>query len=452
MKTVKKLLSLLLVAVMLVSTLSIAVFAVVPTIGAEEDGKLNIKITVEKETGTITDAGNGGSYDGSAGDLYAVSAYMKCSTAVPIVYFPLNYNKEHFKLITIIGDVDGDGDDDMYYGDETFNADMGGDTTVYMYEEGDFKQYTGNYRANGTTATLVAQQVCYGLGSSKATGYEAEVKSIDSNHSEYANWAGSLDSTVGIVKIGFDAYTSKHAYLNTTIDSTNGIKTTTEDVRLITLYFQRVAGVSEADCIGDEFGAFDANSGIFDNVVDNAGAYYTTPSVATVDMTYTNAVIEESRTPLAFSEAKEQIRFQKNTDGTYAGKFDYRLITNITNFSTVFAGYTNDQLDDKTAPVVKGAGYYFLVGGAAPTVETLKSTGTPVTVNGIATGTAYGDYVMACVVTDIPDADKGEALHAVAYVTYELDGETYTDYSDVMTSESFNGLYNQYYNNAFPSA
>ncbi len=448
MKISKKLLSLLLAVVMLVSVFSINALAVVPTIGAAEDGKVNVKVTVEKETGVIVDAMNGGSYDGSAGDLYAVKTYVQCTVGLPYLYFPVHYNKDHFQLITAIVD-NGDGTYYTYYGDETYNSDMGGETGLYMYEKPEYMQYTGNYNANGVAVTAALQQKVYGLGSTKATGYAEEVVSIDPSHAQYKNWVGNLASNVGIVKLGFDAYTSKHAYLNTKIGSDIGVITSSDYIQLATLYFQRVSGVSEDDVIGDEFGAYDANSGIYDNFVDATGPYYTKPSISTLPMTYTNAVVEVSAPSYDYGVEymKDQIRFDVK-DGAYAGTFDYRVLAQLTNFAD----------EAEVVEYVDEAGFVFNIGSeidvdtAKAQIESDTAGYTIVRTAYVSTSHADADFVMACLVKDIPDADKGETLYTLGYIKlYDGTVITFPAVVESTFSNGVDGLYDTYYSQAFPA-
>ncbi len=450
MKFSKKVLSLLLVAVMLVSALGINVFALTLTFGEAKTGEVNIKVEVAKETGVIVDEMNGGSYDGSAGDLYAVTTYVQCDKALPYLYFPVNYNKDHFQLIAAILD-NGDGTSSFYYGDETLNADMGGDTTLYMYGRPEYLQYTGNYNLNGVNVTAVMQQKVYGLGSTKATGYAEEVKSIDPDHSEYDNWGGEiLGKSVGIVKLGFDAYTSKHAYLNTKIDG--GIVTSTDYIQLVTLYFQRNAGVTEDDVIGDEFGAYNATAGIFDNFIDNNGAYYNKPSTATVDMTYTNAVVEGAPAPAYGVEyLKDQIRFKVDANNQYAGKFDFRSLANITGFD----GMTSTEIE----AIVAEAGFIYNRGLEANQEVTIdvdtavaqikNGTGSYSQVKNAYISMKDGKLTMACIVRGIEDADKDVYLATLGYIKL-VDGTVYT--FNEASSSTFVTLYNQYYSEAFKNA
>ncbi len=150
-------------------------------------------------------------------------------------------------------------------------------------------------------------------------------------------------------------------------------------------------------------------------------------------------------TPLAVSYWKDQIRFDKYSNGSYSGTFDYRILATIDNFDEVI-GTDYDKVTD--------VGFIFNK-GAAINADTAKAqveggAKTYSQVSNVYVSTAYQgkNYVISCLVNNIPDAEKGTTLSAMAYVEYVVDGVTYYAYSAVQTSD-FSGLYNTYYSQAF---
>lgn len=151
-------------------------------------------------------------------------------------------------------------------------------------------------------------------------------------------------------------------------------------------------------------------------------------------------------TPLSVSYWKDQIRFDKNANtGAYAGTFDYRILATIDNFDEVI-GTDYDKVINVGFIFNKGSA----IDEAAAKAQVESGSGSYSYYDNCYVSTLYQGktYVFACLVNDIPDADKGTVLSAMAYVVYEIDGVTYYAYSDVQTSD-FTGLYNQYYSQAF---
>lgn len=168
----------------------------------------------------------------------------------------------------------------------------------------------------------------------------------------------------------------------------------------------------------------------------------------------TNAQIGEPAAPsvpLTVSYWKDQIRFDTNANtGAYAGTFDYRILATIDNFDEVYADVEAGKASiqdvgfvfNRTAALVEADAKAQVEGG------TVKYS----TVSNVSVSTSYqGEtYVMSCLVNNIPDADKGTILSAMAYVEYVQDGVTKYAYSAVQTS-TFEDLYSTYYSQAFPA-
>ena len=71
------------------------------------------------------------------------------------------------------------------------------------------------------------------------------------------------------------------------------------------------------------------------------------------------------------------------------------------------------------------------------------------TVNYISTSVEPDSYVFSCIATDIPDAEKNNSLVAVGYIAYTVDGETVYAYYPAAQTISFAGLFNTHYADAF---
>ena len=161
---------------------------------------------------------------------------------------------------------------------------------------------------------------------------------------------------------------------------------------------------------------------------------------------------------------KSQIRFDKNEDGTFAGTFDYRVLATITSddFLSVFGSEKNAE------NTIVEAGFIMARGDTVNDFdyETAKAVAmgtstvyTKVNVNTISTSfdtdesaSAPGDYVMSCIVEDIPEIDKNMCLATMAYIAYnDNNGDLCYVFYPEIHSVCFDGLYEQYYSLAFPS-
>lgn len=159
---------------------------------------------------------------------------------------------------------------------------------------------------------------------------------------------------------------------------------------------------------------------------------------------------------------KNQIRFQKD-GSSYAEKFDVRTLAKISkeDFNATFG-------DEATAlSKIQKIGFVYANTDAEgefkmDDVKAYLESGTgldtgyyvDVPVNTISTAFASNgdgaDYVISCLIKNIPDADQTKGVKAVAYIVYEGDsGAEVALYPDVTTT-NFQELYNQYYTQAFP--
>ncbi len=153
---------------------------------------------------------------------------------------------------------------------------------------------------------------------------------------------------------------------------------------------------------------------------------------------------------------KNQIRFDKNDDGTYAGTFDYRTVVEITNVTKLFDD-VNDIVDTADGDGILEAGFIFNKGSAIDmdvALEQIKGgeeAYAQVDDAYISTSVVSEKYVMACVVHDIPTENVNTSLSTLAYIIYTQNGETkYAMFEEPYTT-SFVGLYENYYNSVFPS-
>ncbi|MGN0569980.1 MAG: hypothetical protein ACI4N4_05695 [Candidatus Fimenecus sp.] len=155
---------------------------------------------------------------------------------------------------------------------------------------------------------------------------------------------------------------------------------------------------------------------------------------------------------------KSQIRFDKNDDGTYANKFAVRQLAVISgaDFENTFGATPEAQ---KAA--IAEVGYVFArtstvakfdVDTAKALIEngTAAAGYTKLTVDYITTKAdlvGEGNYGFSCIVTDIPAADNGDGVYALAYIK-GTDGTFH--YYPSAAPTPFNDLYTRNYSTAFP--
>lgn len=187
----------------------------------------------------------------------------------------------------------------------------------------------------------------------------------------------------------------------------------------------------------------------------------TTPTVATSEIVYTESVIGAAETPFPtetiVNPLKGQIRFHKDGNGAYANSFDVRALAVISgaDFTATFGDVA--AAESKITEV----GFVFAAGNnvASPkfdAVQGLVENGTAAdgytkkTVDFISTTTSAGNYAFSCIVTDIPDADKGNSLVAVGYIAYtDANGATVYNYYPAAQTISYTELFDAHYGTAF---
>lgn len=152
---------------------------------------------------------------------------------------------------------------------------------------------------------------------------------------------------------------------------------------------------------------------------------------------------------LAVSYWKDQIRFQADNAGAYAGKFDYRMLATIDGFADIFEDVA-DAKDTSDNDGILEAGFIFSKSGTVDKDAAIaqingegEATYSAVTNAYVSTSFGGKEYVMACYVGDIADADVDTALSALGYVKYMVDGETKVATFDAAQTSTFRTLYDK---------
>ena len=264
MKFSKKLLSLFLALIMLVSALSIVATAY--TIGSAVDTSINYKYSVAKVSEAPMEDGSA-VYTGD--DIYAVSIYGKAQYGLDYTTTPVHYNKNHFSPMML---YDGT---DLYVASDTYYTDMG-EATCYMYTLGDFMNNTGMYKADGSKATTKALAKVIGLGNKNAAAVSVTAEAIGTDYTAMSKYLNGLPNGTGVMYVNLDDKSiDKNAYMNV-ID---GVKISTDWVKLVTVYFQRNPGVTDADCVGDVFGVVTPDCFTVDGTLDEGGPAWSKTTV-----------------------------------------------------------------------------------------------------------------------------------------------------------------------------
>jgi hypothetical protein len=166
---------------------------------------------------------------------------------------------------------------------------------------------------------------------------------------------------------------------------------------------------------------------------------------------------------LAISAYKNQVRFQKNADGSYAGKFDIRTIAVIKGED--FLGTFGSEAE--ALNMIKSIGFvYAKVSKVAPAdfsmtnVKDIVEKGaayagyTMKPVSTISTGVSAGDYAITCLVTNIRDEYKTDGLIVVGYVAWDSDNDGDADsyaYYDAEKVVSFEEAFATAFDKNFPN-
>ena len=426
----KKLLSLFLAVVMVLSVFTVMASAAYTRGEAEGSADIDIKYTVEK-VGTVPETA-AGSAEWSADNIYAVTVWMKSAKPVDTFIVPFHYNKTLFAPITL-----SDGECTYPYGagidQDSYYSDMG-EGAVYAYSLGDYMNNTGMYKANGTTATTKALAKCIGLGNANSEGVSVTTELVSPDHPLYNKWGAGLAADTGVLYTCVDVATkTKTAYLNTL----EGVATYTDWVNMFTMYFETVA----EDVIGAEFGVFTDDCFTLDGSYDGKGLGYFQGATAYESLVpsfnvVSNAVVEEAKEPSPVFNKNSQIRFNAAPVGDAKADFDVRT-----------RGYiAADALEalcggSVTEDAITDIGFVFFAGedmDLATAAEVAKngSAGAYTRKQCYYVQATGSEYVWTCMVTD-PAYDG--TLQSVAYIT--VGGETYI--TDAAQETSFADLYDR---------
>ena len=170
-------------------------------------------------------------------------------------------------------------------------------------------------------------------------------------------------------------------------------------------------------------------------------------NIAAADTTKTTGDVVIGGAGLAVSYWKDQIRFQTDNAGAYAGKFDYRILATIDGFD-MFDDIA-DAKDTSDNDGILEAGFIFSKSGtvdkdtAIAQINGGAATYSAVTNAYVSTSFGGEEYVMACYVDNIADADVDTALSALGYVKYMVDGETKVATFDAVQTSTFRTLYDK---------
>ncbi len=149
-------------------------------------------------------------------------------------------------------------------------------------------------------------------------------------------------------------------------------------------------------------------------------------------------------TATILSPETSQIRFGTNSDGSFNNSFDVRTRAVITDedFKTYIAA-TNDMAEQK----ISQAGFVYTRNSAEFSTELAQRSAKGEEIEGYVNKPVYyiqdadGYYMFACVITDIPAADKSQSISAYAYIC--VNGYWYF-FEPQMTTD-FEWLYDTYY-------
>lgn len=420
----KKLLSLFLAVVMVLSVFTVMASAAYTRGEAEGSADIDIKYTVKK-VGTVPET-SAGSAEWSADNLYAVTVWMKSAKPVDTFIVPFHYNKAHFAPVTL---SDGEAtypagaglDQDTYY------TDMG-EGAIYAYSLGDYMNNTGMYKANGTTATTKALAKCIGLGNSNSEGVSVTTELVSPDHPLYNKWGAGLSSTTGVAYTCVDVATkTKTAYLNTL----EGVETYTDWVNMFTLYFETI---TDEDVIGDEFGVFTDDCFTIDGSYDGKGLGYFQGATAYESLVPSFNVVSNAVVTPVYNKTS-QIRYTGAVSGDYA-PFDIRSRAALS--ATDFAAICGDDAAAESA--ITAVGFVFKNGDEAFDMAAAKAAVAAKATQGsyvyvecteIVKNATDGDYFWSCLVTG---AEYTGSMYAMGFITvgdktYFVDAAQYTDFS-----------------------
>lgn len=427
MKTLKKLLCVVLSLVMVFGTFSImanAALATAPT-GAVDESKINVKFEIEQVDGTDM-------YTAVDNNIYKLTVYCDAKYGVNFLQVPIHFDKTKFAIV-MADDADIMGN--MMYSYDGNHVDIG-DDVIYYYNDPESFSDTSMLNASGAAVTALRSAQYVGLGNVNATKVVPQWELVDATHPNHATWLQTLDAnTTGIAFYCLDnTLNAKNAYNN----AMNGaIIDGWADMGSI--YFIRLDGVSEADAVGSVFGSLAGGYGV-EGIWDESGkpsyiaANYNEgmPGVNFVS----NAVVEEAKEPSPVFNKNSQIRFNAAPVGDAKADFDVRTRGYIAaDALTALCG------GNVTEDAITDIGFVFFAGediDLATAAEVAKngSTGAYTRKQCSYVQATGSEYVWTCMVTD-PAYDG--TLQSVAYIT--VGGETYI--TDAAQETSFADLYDR---------
>lgn len=437
------------IALSLLMVFSMFAFSASAVTGAENADKINIKYEVEQ----VSEA-----YDYTAvdNDIYAVSVYAKQQNGISLVQVPIHFDKTKFApLMWADSDPVNNGalGYDGYYADTAENG-------LYNTEKGDAWSDTSMYNAAGTPETVMAKARYIGLGNPNVTKPDYQVNFYDNTNPAYPSWSKGLDtSTTGFCALWInDNKKAKNAYLNAFEN-----EVIQDWVRLTTLYFIRLPGVTEADAVGAEFGTYDDAAFGSQSLIDISGkpSYFSTTFVEkNPGINYvSNATVAAGPTEPVIEHKGDQVRFHdKNADKVYDGTFDFRCLAAIDKAS--LEDYLGNVSVDEMEKMIVDAGVVYKTGAKdafdttaaqekiAAHVESKANktidTGYVVkSVRYLSTGYNASYYTFNCTVEDIDEVEVNGVggYSSYAYIAFDEDGNGSADkfiYSNVESHDFTN--------------
>ncbi len=160
---------------------------------------------------------------------------------------------------------------------------------------------------------------------------------------------------------------------------------------------------------------------------------------------------------LSASIIKHQIRFDKNTDGTDAGTFDFRTIVKIDGID-MLCDDIEDICDISDGDGIVESGYLFnknnYISMSDALVQINGGTKTYSQINNayLSSSLIPGSYASACLISDIPSTETMSYVGMVYYLKYVQNGVPIVLMCEIDTVYQFYILYETYYDMAFPNA
>lgn len=440
----KKTLSVIIALVMVLSCVSVAAFAHTST-WAENPDTVNLKYEVE-QVPSVTMTDGTGTYTAVDNDIYAVTVYAKTPALTGIMYLqvPFQYDVRYFEPIMTMDSGE------LYCAYDGWFTDIG--ITDVCYSLPAHFSDTNAYDQNGAVTTSSLKTKCFGLGhaSAGACAFGSYYYGPDDPATTNMKAYEGLDENMRVCAITLDntSMVAKTAYLN----SVEG-KIPTDWVPMGTLYFHRVAGVSEAEAVGKTIGISDGEnfgtqlSTRTTTAAQPAGYLGAHTNPKYVANYVSNAVVAGATEASIIKDGGSNIRFrgigQNGTAADYTGEgFDVRTVATISE-----ADFKAKFTDDATAiEKITDIGFVYAAKSKVATFDVA-------TAKAVAQGTAAEGYVKApvnyiqheadgadyrftCLIKNIPDADQTDAVSALAYVCFNgeyifADAAIVADYTEL---------------------